>query len=47
MLIYLQSQIHPHAFDHIRAQMGIRDLNDLDALLSLPKNEIDYNKFDK
>lgn len=47
MLLNLQSKIHPHAFEYIRGQMGIRDLNDLDVLLNLPKDEIEYNKFDR
>lgn len=47
MLLNLQSQIHPHAFEYVRGQMGIKNLADLDLLLSFPKNEIDYNKFDK
>lgn len=47
MLIELQSKIHPHAFDYIRGQMGIKNLIDLDTLVALPKNEIEYNKFDK
>ena len=47
MLIDLRSKIHPHAFEYVRGQMGIRDLSDLDTLLNLPKDEIEYNKFDK
>lgn len=47
MLLNLKSKIHPHAFEYVRAQMGIRDLGDLDALLYLPKDDADYNKFDK
>ncbi len=47
MLTNLQSKIHPHAFEYVRAQMGIRNISDLDVLLRLPKDEIDYNKFDK
>lgn len=47
MLMDLQSKIHPHAFEYIRGQMGIRDLADLNALLTFPKDEIEYNKFDK
>ena len=47
MLNDLQSKIHPHAFKTIRGQIGIKHLNDLDRLLSFPKNEIEYNKFDK
>lgn len=47
MLKDLQSKIHPHAFEYVRAQMGIKNLADLDNLVDFPKNEIDYNKFDK
>lgn len=47
MLNNLASKIHPHAFDYVRGQMGIRNLSDLDVLIMLPKNEIEYNKFDK
>lgn len=47
MLFELKSNIDPTAFNYIRAQMGIRDMEDLDTLISLPKNDIDYNKFDK
>lgn len=47
MLENLQNQIHPHAFEYIRAQMGIKNLEDLDVLLHLPKDDIEYNKFDK
>ena len=47
MLASLQSKIHPHAFEYVRGQMGIRNISDLDTLLSLPKDEIEYNKFDK
>ena len=47
MLENLQLKIHPHAFEYVRGQMGIKSLDDLDILLSFPKNEIEYNKFDK
>lgn len=47
MLIDLQSKIHPHAFEYVRAQIGIKNLSDFDYLLNLPKDEIEYNKFDK
>ena len=47
MLIDLEAKIHPHAFEYVRAQMGIRNLDDLDILLCFPKDEIEYNKFDK
>lgn len=47
MLTDLQSKIHPHAFEYVRGQMGIKNLADLDTLVRLPKDEIEYNKFDK
>lgn len=47
LLFDLKSKIHPQAFDHIRAQMGITDIEDLDALVALPKDAIKYNKFNK
>lgn len=47
MLIDLKSKIHPHAFEYVHTQMGIKNLSDLDALLNMPKDEIEYNKFDK
>lgn len=43
----LQEKIHLHAFEYVRGQIGIRNLEDLDSLLSIPKDEIEYNKFDK
>lgn len=47
MLLDLESKIHPHAFEYIRGQMGIKNLQDLEELLFFPKDEIEYNKFDK
>lgn len=47
ILFELKSVIAPHAFEYIRAQMGIKNIEDLDTLASLPKSDIDYNKFDK
>ena len=47
MLKGLEIKIHPHAFEYVRAQIGVRDLADLDTLLNLPKDDIEYNKFDK
>lgn len=47
MLNNLQKKIHPHAFENVRGQMGIKNLSDLDTLLRFPKDEIEYNKFDK
>ena len=46
MLSKLQQSITPNAFDNIRGQMGIKDLNDLELLKNLPKAPINYNKFD-
>lgn len=43
----LQASIHPSAFDYIRGQTGLKDLEDLDKILRLPKNPIDYNKFEQ
>ncbi len=47
MLLDLQSRIHPNAFENVRGSMGIKNLGDLDIISSLPKNEIEYNRFDK
>lgn len=47
MLSDLQGRIHPHAFEYVRGRMGIKNMNDLDRLLALPKDDIEYNKFDK
>lgn len=47
MLDNLSSKIHPHAFEYVRAQIGIRNLSDLDMLINFPKDDIEYNKFDK
>lgn len=47
MLIELQSKIHPHAFEYVHTKMGIKDLSDLDRMVSFPKDEIEYNQFDK
>ena len=47
MLSSLKAKIHPHAFEYVRGRMGILDISDLDKLLNLPKDEIEYNKFDK
>ena len=47
MLLDLQSKIHPHAFEYVHAKMGIKNISDLDRLLRFPKDDIEYNKFDK
>ena len=47
MLSDLRNQIHPNAFDNVRGSMGLKDIDDLDALLSLPKDDIEYNRFDR
>ena len=46
MLIELQNTLQTNAFDNVRGQMGIKNLNVLDALITLPKSKIDYHKFD-
>lgn len=47
LLFDLKEHINPNAFEYIRSQIGIKNLEDLDVLISLPKNDIDYNKFGK
>ncbi|MDO4170813.1 MAG: Abi family protein [Lachnospiraceae bacterium] len=47
MIFALKSDIDPIAFDNIRGQMGIVNLSDLDTLVALSKDDIEYNKFDK
>ena len=47
MLSDLQQRIQPNAFEYVRSKMGIRNLNDLYILRDMPKDDIDYNKFDK
>jgi len=46
MLSDLQQILFTNAFDNIRGQMGIKDLEDLNTLKTLPKAPILYNKFD-
>ena len=46
MLRELETQIPDNAFANIRGQMGIKKLDDLDALAGLKKEKISYNKFD-
>ena len=46
MLSGLQQILFTNAFDNIRGQMGIKDLEDLNTLKTLPKAPILYNKFD-
>lgn len=46
MLIELQSTLLPNAFDNVRGQMGIKNLNIFDTLIALPKSKIEYHKFD-
>ena len=46
MLLALKKSVTLNAFDNIRGQMGIKNLNDLEELKSFPKKEIKYNKFD-
>ena len=46
MLIKPQNVLQPNAFDNVRGQMGIKNLNILDTLIALPKSKIMYHKFD-
>ena len=45
-LFELKGAISQNAFDNIRGQMGIKNLQDLEDLKNLPKAGIAYNKFD-
>ena len=47
MLSTLKQSVPPNAFDNIRGQMGIKDIDDLRILIGLPKDKINYNTFDK
>lgn len=42
----LQHQLNPNAFDKVRAETGIRDINTLDELAGIHK-PINYNNFEK
>ena len=44
-LFKLKSRISENAFEAVRGKMGIKNMDDLDILISLPKDEINYNKF--
>lgn len=46
MLIELQKVLQPNAFDNVRGQMGIKNLNIFDTLIALQKPKIEYHKFD-
>lgn len=46
MLLELSGAVTSNAFDNIRGQMGIKNLNDLNVLKSIPKSAIKYNLFD-
>lgn len=46
LLNSLSKSISPNAFDNVRGQMGIKNLQDLEDLKGLPKKEILYNKFE-
>lgn len=47
LLFKIKGTIHEQAFDNVRAQIGIKDTDDLDILVSLPKSDINYNRFDR
>ncbi len=46
MLLDLQSKLISNAFDNVRGQMGIKNLSIFSTLINLPKDKIEYNKFD-
>lgn len=46
MFEQLQQGIIPQAFDYVRGQMGVKNLEDLKVLRDLPKAPVKYNKFD-
>ena len=46
MLEMLKNSVSKNAFDNIRGQMGIKDLQDLEDLKKFLKKPIPYNKFD-
>lgn len=47
MLLKLETKLQPNAFGYIRGKMGIKSMDDLLRLKEFPKDEINYNKFDK
>lgn len=46
MLELLKQSVSQNAFDNIRGQMGIKNLDDLEIIKDLPKKENAYNRFD-
>lgn len=47
MLSAMKKEVSQNAFDNIRGQMGIKDIEDLKILVDLKKEKINYNTFDK
>jgi abortive infection bacteriophage resistance protein len=47
MMLSLEKAVSRNAFDNIRGQMGIKDMRDLQILIELQKDKINYNTFDK
>ena len=45
LLFLVKGSIHQNAFDNLRGQIGIKNIADLDVLVSLPKDDIEYNNF--
>ena len=43
----MKKEVSQNAFDNIRGQMGIKDIEDLKILVELKKEKINYNTFDK
>lgn len=46
LLTKLEQDINVHAFNSVRGAMGVKDLDDLLTLATLPKIENNYNKFE-
>jgi len=47
MLSAIKKEVSQNAFDNIRGQMGIKDIDDLKILVELKKEKINYNTFDR
>ena len=47
MLLELENWLNPNSFDYVRAQLGIKRIEDLEHLACIPKDDADYCKFDK
>lgn len=46
MLLNLKKHIDVQAFNYVRAQIGVKNIDDLEQLVDFTKDKIEYNKFD-